>query len=145
MPAIPKNTIATVTPCLCYRDAWAAIDWLCEVFGFKQHLVVEGDDNTVAHAQLSFGNGMIMLGSVRPDSAYGALLAQPDEIGGRQTQTIYLTVNDADAVHERAVRAGAAIIIPLTDEEYGGRGFTCRDPGGHIWSIGTYDAWQEEA
>jgi len=143
MSATPKNTISTVTPCLRYRHAYAAIDWLCEVFGFERHLIVDGDNDTVAHAQLSFGQGMIMLGSVRADSPYGALLAQPDEIGGRQTQTINLTVNDADAVHARAVQAGAEIIIALADEEYGGRGFTCRDPGGHIWSVGTYDAWQE--
>jgi uncharacterized glyoxalase superfamily protein PhnB len=145
MSATPKNTIATVVPCLRYRDAYAAIDWLCEVFGFAQHLIVEGENGTVAHAQLSFGNGMIMLGSVRADNGYGALLAQPDEIGGRQTQTIYLTVSDADAVHERTVRAGATIIIALADVEYGGRGFTCRDPGGHIWSVGTYDPWQTTA
>lgn len=132
---------ATVLPCLRYRDAHAAIKWLCEVFGFERHLVVEGDDGMIAHAQLSFGTGMIMLGSVRPDTGYGALLAQPDEIGGRQTQTVYLTVPDADAVHERAVLAGAEIVIALVDEEYGGRGFTCTDPDGHVWSVGTYDPW----
>ena len=142
MAATPKNTIATVLPCLRYRDARAAIAWLCEVFGFERHLVVDGEDGTVVHAELSFGKGMIMLGSVRPDTGYGALLAQPDDIGGRQTQTIYLTVNDADAVHERALRAGAQIVIALVDEDYGGRGFTCRDLEGHVWSIGTYDPWQ---
>jgi uncharacterized glyoxalase superfamily protein PhnB len=145
MPATPKDTIATVVPCLRYRDARAAIAWLCEVFGFERRLVVDGEDGTVVHAELAFGEGMVMLGSVRPDSGYGALLAQPDEIGGRQTQTIYLTVNDADAVHERALRAGAQIVIALVDEDYGGRGFTCRDPEGHVWSIGTYDPWQSGA
>ena len=145
MPALPANTIATVVPCLRYRDAYAAIDWLCEVFGFTRHLVVEGEDGSVAHAQLSFGKGMIMLGSVRTNNAYGALLAQPDEIGGRQTQTVYLTVADADLVHERAVQAGAPVLIALADVEYGGRGFTCCDPGGHIWSVGTYDPWQVAA
>ena len=145
MSAAPKDTIATVVPCLRYRDARAAIAWLCEVFGFERRLVVDGEDGTVVHAELSFGNGMIMLGSVRPDSGYGALLAQPDEIGGRQTQTIYLTVNDADAVHERALRAGAQIVIALVDADYGGRGFTCRDLEGHVWSIGTYDPWQAGA
>jgi len=145
MSATPKNTIATVVPCLRYRDARAAIAWLCEVFGFERHLVVDGEDGTVVHAELSFGNGMIMLGSVRPDTGYGALLAQPDDIGGRQTQTIYLTVNDADAVHERALRAGAQIVIALVDEDYGGRGFTCRDLEGQVWSIGTYDPWQAGA
>jgi uncharacterized glyoxalase superfamily protein PhnB len=134
-------TPSTVIPCLRYRDAHAAIGWLCEVFGFERHLVVDGEEGTVVHAQLSFGTGMIMLGSVRPDTGYGALLAQPDEIGGRQTQTIYLTVNDADAVHERALRAGATVVIPLVDEDYGGRGFTCRDPEAHVWSIGTYNPW----
>jgi uncharacterized glyoxalase superfamily protein PhnB len=145
MSATPKNTVATVVPCLRYRDARPAISWLCEVFGFERHLVVDGEDGTVVHAELSFGNGMIMLGSVRPDTGYGALLAQPDEIGGRQTQTIYLTVNDADAVHERALRAGAQIVIALVDADYGGRGFTCRDLEGHVWSIGTYDPWQAGA
>jgi uncharacterized glyoxalase superfamily protein PhnB len=145
MPATPTDTIAAVVPCLRYRDARAAIAWLCEVFGFERRLVVDGEDGTVVHAELSFGNGMIMLGSVRPDSGYGALLAQPDEIGGRQTQTIYLTVNDADAVHERALRAGAQIVIALVDADYGGRGFTCRDLEGHVWSIGTYDPWQAGA
>ena len=145
MSATPKDTIATVVPCLRYRDARAAIAWLCEVFGFERHLVVDGEDGTVAHAELSFGNGMIMPGSVRPDTGYGALLAQPDEIGGRQTQTIYLTVNDADAVHARALRAGAQIVIALVDEYYGGRGFTCRDREGQVWSIGTYDPWQASA
>jgi uncharacterized glyoxalase superfamily protein PhnB len=145
MSATPKNTIATVVPCLRYRDARAAIAWLCEVFGFERHLVVDGEDGTVVHAELSFGNGMIMLGSVRPDTGYGALLAQPDEIGGRQTQTIYLTVNDADSVHARALRVGAEIVIALVDEDYGRRGFTCRDLEGHVWSIGTYDPWQASA
>ena len=145
MSATPKNTIAAVVPCLRYRDARAAIVWLCEVFGFERHLVVDGEDGAVVHAEVSFGNGMIMLGSVRPDTGYGALLAQPDDIGGRQTQTIYLTVNDADAVHERALRAGAQIVIALVDEDYGGRGFTCRDLEGHVWSIGTYDPWQAGA
>ena len=138
-------TGSTVIPCLRYRDARAAIAWLCEVFGFERHLVVDGEDGAVVHAEVSFGNGMIMLGSVRPDTGYGALLAQPDDIGGRQTQTIYLTVNDADAVHERALRAGAQIVIALVDEDYGGRGFTCRDLEGHVWSIGTYDPWQAGA
>ncbi|MGH9859018.1 MAG: VOC family protein, partial [Candidatus Acidiferrales bacterium] len=62
-----KETRATVIPCLRYQDAPAAIEWLCRVFGFEKHLVVPNPDGTIAHAQLSFGNGMIMLGSVRPD------------------------------------------------------------------------------
>jgi uncharacterized glyoxalase superfamily protein PhnB len=130
----------TVIPCLRYRDAPAAIEWLCRVFGFEKHLVVPNQDGTIAHAQLSFGNGMIMLGSV-VDTEFGRLLTQPDEIGGVETQTPYVIVPDADAVHARARAAGAEIVIDITDEDYGGRGFSCRDLEGHLWNFGTYDPW----
>jgi uncharacterized glyoxalase superfamily protein PhnB len=59
------------------------------------------------------------------------------------TQGAYLVVNDADKVHARVLEAGGEVVLPLQDEDYGGRGFTCRDPEGHIWSIGTYDPWAE--
>jgi uncharacterized glyoxalase superfamily protein PhnB len=143
MPMIPQVSTSTVTPCLRYRDAEAAIDWLCGVFGFERHLVVPGAPGTIAHAQLSFGNGMIMLGSVSSDSDYGKLIVQPDRVDGLQTQTVYLTVTDADFVYRQAREAGAEIVIELADADYGGRGFTCRDLEGHVWSIGTYDPWKE--
>ncbi|MFP5392113.1 MAG: VOC family protein [Gammaproteobacteria bacterium] len=129
----------TVIPCLRYRDAHAAIAWLDKAFGFTPLLVVPGPENTVVHAELSNGNGIIMLGSAsRTDNAYGQLMKLPGEIGGFQTQTIYLIVPDADVVYRAAVDGGAAIVIDLKDEEHGGRGFTCRDLEGHVWSIGTY-------
>ena len=142
MAAIPRHTRATILPCLRYRDAPAAIECLCGTLGFEATLVVRNEDGTVAHAQLSYGNGMIMLGSV-VDSDYGRLLKQPSETGGFATQGAYLTVNDADRVHERVMDAGGEVVLPLQDEDYGGRGFTCRDPEGHVWSIGTYDPWAE--
>ncbi|MGW8390837.1 VOC family protein [Pseudoduganella sp. HUAS MS19] len=138
---IPKATRATIMPCLRYRDAPAAIDWLCKTLGFKAALVVPNEDGTIAHAQLSYGNGMVMLSSIF-DTDYGRLLKQPAQLGMVVTQTAYLVVNDADAVHARCVQAGAPIEMPLQDEDYGGRGFTCRDPEGHVWSIGTYDPWE---
>lgn len=142
MPALAKNTRATVISCLRYRDAPAAIEWLCDTFGFEKHLVVPGDDGTIAHAQLSFGNGMVMLGSVQKiETPYGLLIKQPDEIGGSETQSAYLVVNDADAVYARAKAAGAQIVLEITDEDYGGRGFSCRDLEGHLWNFGTYDPW----
>ena len=142
-----SNSGSTAIPCLRYRDAARAIDWLCAVFGFTPHLVVPGKDGTIAHAQLSHGNGngMIMLGSASNPGAYGELMVQPGDIGGAQTQTTYLVVDDADAVYDRAIDAGAAMVIHIVDEDYGGRGFTCRDPEGHIWSIGSYNPWQEQA
>ncbi len=143
MPASPNRTNATAIPCLRYRDAPAAIEWLCRVFGFERHMVVDGANGTVAHAQLTLGGGMVMLGSQANGGEYGALLVPPGEVGGKQTQTIYLVVDDADLVHERVLAAGGEVVIGLVDEDYGGRGFTCRDPEGQVWSIGTYDPWQQ--
>ena len=140
MPSPATNTRATLIPCLRYRDASAAIEWLCKAFGFEKMLVVPEGKDRIAHAQLSFGNGMIMLGSLS-DNAYGRLLTQPHEIGGAQTQTVYAIVTDPDAVCARAKAAGAEIVIDIKDEEYGGRGFTCRDPEGHVWTFGSYDPW----
>ncbi|MCE8032266.1 MAG: VOC family protein [Halomonas sp.] len=135
-----KNTRATVIPCLRYRDAPAAIEWLCQAFGFEKQFVAANEDGTIAHAQLTFGNGMIMLGSAT-DSEFGHLMKQPDEIGGAETQCAYLVVSDADAIYTRAKAAGAQIAIEIKDEDYGGRGFSCRDPEGHLWNFGTYDPW----
>jgi uncharacterized glyoxalase superfamily protein PhnB len=129
-------------PCLRYRDTPAAIDWLCEVFGFECQLTVPGLDGAIAHAQLTLDGGMIMLGSVSSEGEYGRLLAQPDEIGGRETQTVYLQVEDADRVCERARDAGAVILQEPSDTEFGSRGFLCRDREGHVWNVGTYDPWQ---
>jgi uncharacterized glyoxalase superfamily protein PhnB len=141
IPVIPKSTRATIIPCLRYRDAPAAIEWLCRAFGFERQLVVPNENGTIAHAQLGYGNGMIMLGSVF-DTDYGRLMVQPSQVDNLNTQSAYLIVQDADLVYERALRAGAEIVLDLKDEDYGGRGFSCRDPEGHIWSIGTYDPWE---
>jgi uncharacterized glyoxalase superfamily protein PhnB len=83
-----------------------------------------------------------MLGSVSgKDSVWGRLIKQPDEIDGVETQSAYLVVSDADAIYARAKAAGAEILLDIKDEDYGGRGFTCRDLEGHIWNFGTYDPW----
>lgn len=139
----PANTTSTIIPCLRYRNANAAIDWLCAAFGFERQLVVPGDNGTVAHAQLTFGNGMIMLGSVL-DNEFGKNMVQPDEIGGRETQCACVIVEDADIVYASAKAAGAKIDREIRDEDYGGRGFSCRDLEGHHWYFGTYDPWKSE-
>lgn len=131
---------SSVIPSLRYRDAPAAIDWLVRVLGFEKHLIVPDDDKGIAHAQLTLGNGMIMLGSVA-DTPFNKLMKQPDEIGGAETQSCYLVVPDADAVHERVLAADGRIAIAIKDEDYGGRGFSCLDPEGHLWNVGSYDPW----
>ncbi len=143
MASPAKNTRATVIPALRYKDAPAAIEFLCRAFGFEQHLVVPGPDQTIAHAELSFGNGMIMLGSAT-DSEYGRLVTHPAETGGLETQTAYVIVGDADAHYARAKVAGAQIVIDIKTEDYGGRDYTCRDPEGHVWTFGTFDPWASD-
>lgn len=131
---------SSIVTSLRYRDAPAAIDWLVSVLGFEKHLVVPDASGGIVHAELTFGNGMIMLGSVS-DTPFSKLMKQPDEIGGAETQSCYLIVPDADAVHERVVAASAKVVIAIKDEDYGGRGFSCLDPEGHLWNVGSYDPW----
>jgi uncharacterized glyoxalase superfamily protein PhnB len=132
---------STMIPCLRYHDAPRMIGWLCDTFGFARHLVVEDGNGGIAHAQLTLGPGMLMLGSVRED-AFACLQSTPRKLGGT-TQSPYLVVADADAVHAKAKAAGAEIVYDIRDQDYGGRGFSCRDPEGHLWNIGTYDPWAE--
>jgi uncharacterized glyoxalase superfamily protein PhnB len=134
---------STVIPGHRYRNALAAIDWLCKVFGFERHAVHEGPDGSIAHAELSLGNGMIMLGSSKDDE-HGRGFKSPDELGGVETCALYIVVPDADAAYARAVAAGAVVIRPLQDTPYGSREFAVKDPEGHSWSAGTYDPWAKQ-
>jgi uncharacterized glyoxalase superfamily protein PhnB len=124
-----------VIPAIRYRDAPAAIEWLCRAFGFAEHLVVPGGAGTIAHAQLTYQNGMIMLGSARDDE-FGRLIA-PIEKGQPATAGIHVVVQDVDAHHAQA--AGAGILTPPEDQEYGGRLYACRDLEGNVWTFGSYD------
>ena len=135
----PKETTSTIIPTMRYRDAKTALDWLCNAFGFTQHLIVFDGAGGIAHAQLRFGNGMIMLGSARDDE-FGQLQHPPTT--SSVTQSPYIIVADIDAHYANAVAAGADIAIEIKDEEYGGRSYSCRDPEGHLWSFGSYDPWQ---
>lgn len=136
------TTPSVIIPCLRYRDAHAAIEWLCRAFGFEKQAVYTNQDGTVAHAQLIFGSAMIMLGSaLAQESEWGRLIVQPDEINGLETQSPYIIVTDADAVYRQATAHGAKIAVDIKDEVYGGRGFSCYDLEGHLWNFGTYNPW----
>jgi uncharacterized glyoxalase superfamily protein PhnB len=140
--ANPENTAkSTIIPALRYRDAKAAIEWLCTVFGFERHAVYEGEDGTIGHAELTLGGGMIMLGSARDDE-HGRRFKSPAELGGVETRSAYIVVADADEVFARAAAAGATVVRPLQNMAYGSREFTVKDPEGHSWSVGTYDPWK---
>jgi uncharacterized glyoxalase superfamily protein PhnB len=137
---VTQTAKANVMPCLTYRDAPAAIEFLCKAFGFEKKMVAPGGNNTIAHAELTLGNAMVMLGSMK-DTAYGRLVKPPRELGF-STQTIYIVVSDADVHYARAKAAGAEIVLELVSQDYGGRDYSCRDPEGHVWTFGTYDPWK---
>lgn len=127
---------------MAYRDAPAMIGWLCDTFGFEKKAIYTDADGKVMHSELTFGNGMIMIGSAKSGTPSSGMMTQPGEIGGGETRAIYLVVADCDAVYARSKRAGAKIVRDLEEKSYGGKAFTCADPEGHIWHIGTYDPWQ---
>lgn len=122
-----------VFPCLKYRDAPAAIDWLDRAFGFGRHFVVPGEGGSVAHAQLRNGAGMIMCGSeTAPNPANPWTTA---DFG------IYVRVEDVDAHHARAAAAGAEVVMAPRDTEYGTRDYSARDLEGRLWCFGDYDPY----
>jgi uncharacterized glyoxalase superfamily protein PhnB len=121
--------MTTFYPSLRYEDAPAAIEWLEKAFGFEREMVVEEDEGRIAHAQLRYGDGIVMLGSER-DDGWGPH-------AGRSW--VYVAVEgDVDAHHERARAAGAEVLREPTDQDYGSRDYSVRDPEGNIWSFGTY-------
>ncbi len=134
------RTRTTVIPTLRYKDGKAAIQWLCATFGFETSLVIPEKDGQIAHAQLTFGNGMIMLGSAE-NNEFHNLVKSPAESGAIGSQSVYIVVADIDRHYARTVSAGAEIVMAMKDEDYGGRGYSCRDPEGHVWNFGSYDPW----
>ena len=117
----------TVFPALRYDDAGAAIEFLVSALGGERHAVYEGDGGTIMHAEVRFGNGIVMLGSADSE------LAATRGAGG-----VYVVVGDPDLHHARARAAGAEIVRELNDTDYGSREFAAKDPEGNEWSFGTY-------
>ncbi|GGZ79448.1 hypothetical protein GCM10010371_43810 [Streptomyces subrutilus] len=124
--------VASICPALLYRDAKAAVRQLTEAFGFTRVAVYEGDDGTVAHAELSHGNGVVMLGSAGRGGAFATAMA------GAGPAAVYVVVEDVDAHHRRAVEHGVEVLVPPTDQDYGSRDYLARDAEGNLWSFGTY-------
>jgi uncharacterized glyoxalase superfamily protein PhnB len=97
-------------------------------------------NGTIGHAELTLGGGMIMLGSEKNDE-YGRGFKSPLDLGA-ETRSTYVIVEDADAAYGRAQAAGAPVMRPLQNTDYGSREFAVKDPEGHSWSVGTYDPWK---
>lgn len=113
-------------PTLRYEDPRAAHDWLERVIGFEPVAMHESDDGGVAHAEMRWGEDLIMFGSPNANFPVSPV-------------TIYLTCDDPDAAHARAKAEGAEVSMELYDADYGNREFALRDPEGNTWSFGTYE------
>lgn len=129
----PRFLLSDVHPSLSYDDAPAAIEWLCRAFGFTKRFVVAEPDGSVRHSELSLGNGVIMVGSSRPEVGR----VSPRRLTAVH-QALSVRVDDPDAHYARAKAAGATILQELRDEDYGSRGYMASDPEGHQWYFGTY-------
>jgi uncharacterized glyoxalase superfamily protein PhnB len=123
-----------------YDDAAAAIDWLCRVFGFEARLVVEGEGGRIEHSELVFGGGLIMVGSAGGKSERPVPLPckSPRSVGGANTQSLCVCVDDADAHCAHARAAGAEILEEPTTHDYGeeywaDRSYRAKDLEGHHW------------
>jgi uncharacterized glyoxalase superfamily protein PhnB len=122
----------TIASSVYYEDPMAAIEWLEKAFGFERAMIITGPDGKLAHSQLTFEDGYIMVGSPWAD-----FIATPKQLGGKNTQMVHIQVtSDIDALYQRALAAGAVIEQAPETQFYGDRTFRCSDPGGHVWTFG---------
>jgi PhnB protein len=128
---VPEG-VPVVMPMLVCRDAAAEIDFCKIAFGAIELLRRPGPDGTVAHAAITVSGAMIMIEGEWPTLASRA--PQPD---GSSPVVLYIYVEDVDAVIERAVAAGAKILLPATNQFWGDRTGRILDPAGHVWTIST--------
>jgi uncharacterized glyoxalase superfamily protein PhnB len=128
-----------ISSSLYYDDAKAAIDWLCRAFGFELRLLVEGEGGTVEHSELVCGDGVVMVGSTaRSKTEKFPYRKSPPQVGGGNTQNLFMYVDDVDAHAKRAREAGATIELEPEVHDYGedywsDRTYGCVDVGGHHW------------
>lgn len=138
------STNSRIIPTMKYKNAAAAVDWLSLAFGFNKKVVYPDADGGIAHAQLTFGTGMIMVSS-QNDTPYGRLMAIPKDLDNLNTQSANIIVEDSmmKSHYENAIRAGAKVALPLEKQAYGGHSYSVFDPEGHLWNFGSYDPWEE--
>jgi len=122
---------STFASAVFYKDPFAALDWLAKAFGFERSMLITDKDGKLGHSEMRFGDGYIMVGSEWAD-----FVASPATLGGKNSQTMHVQLQDRiDAHCERARAAGAVIIREPADEFYGDRTYMAKDPEGHVWSF----------
>ena len=123
---------STLSSALCYRDPKAALTFLEAGFGFELVMLIEDGEGNLAHSEMRFGEALIMIGNEWTDDH-----KSPASIGGKNTQTVHINIDsDCDAHCARARAAGFEILMAPETQFYGDRTYRCRDPEGHIWTVG---------
>ena len=114
-----------------YREPWAALDWLEKAFGFERTMVISDKHGKLAHSEMRFGDGYIIV-----DSEWAEYIASPASLGGKNTQSVHVHLPEGiDAHCESARAAGAVILQEPADQFYGDRTYRARDPEGHVWTF----------
>lgn len=125
---------AGLSSAVVYKDPRAALKFLEEAFGFELTLLLEDEQGNVAHSQMNWGDGIVMVGS-----EWTGEHRSPASIGGLMTQTVHIQLPEGegtvDAHCERARNAGAVIVVEPETQFYGDRTYRCKDPEGHIWTV----------
>lgn len=127
-------THQTIVPAFRANDAQALIDWLRDTFGFAEHMIVPDGEGGIAHAQLEWRGSLVMLGSARGHADFMDVT-----IGKASLSLTAESAEQVDDLYRRAQDAGAPIVTPLEETEYGSHAFTTQDPEGNFWHFGTYD------
>ena len=136
-PGWPRFSSAVV-----YRDAAAAIDWLCDAFGFQIRLKVEGENGRIEHCELEYGDGLLMIAQETSDSSskWRQVFRSPRSLEGANTQSLMFYVDDADAHCAHARNRGARIVEEPATHDYGqdywaDRSYGALDLEGHVWWV----------
>ena len=123
---------STLTSAVFYRDPRAALAFLERAFGFELAMLIEDQAGGLVHSEMRFGEALIMIG---PE--FTADHQSPASVGGKNTQSVHIHIaTDADAHCARARAAGFEIVAEPETQFYGDRTYRCRDPEGHIWTVG---------
>jgi uncharacterized glyoxalase superfamily protein PhnB len=115
----------SVSPYLLYSNVDAMIEWLTRAFGLTERMRMPAPDGTTAHAEMEFGDGLVLMGCPGPD------YRNPKTLGAA-TVLLFVNVDDVEAHYARAKAAGAEIVSELEDKPYG-RTYAAKDPEGHQW------------
>ena len=119
------------TSSLAYKDSRAAIQWLQAAFGFEPSMILTDAEGRIVHAEMSFGDGAVMIGGEWADWT-----RSPLSLDGKNSQRVHVFVpNGIDDHYRRAQQAGARIIMQLAEQFYGDRTYVATDLEGHHWTF----------